>query len=80
MIKDPLELNFDQKKVLVERIKDYIREEMDEEIGDLKADLFLGFVISNIGKEYYNKGIYDAKNFFFKRMEDLEIDIDQILI
>ena len=34
----------------------------------------------NLGKEFYNKGVMDAKAFFLRKMEDLEIDADQLLI
>jgi uncharacterized protein (DUF2164 family) len=80
MKNDPLKLDLNRKKIIIDKFKDYMMEEMDEEIGDLKADLFLEFIKNNIGKDYYNKGVADSKKFLLKRMEDFEIDMDQIFI
>ncbi|MDA3850788.1 MAG: DUF2164 family protein [Spirochaetaceae bacterium] len=68
-----------QKLVLMDKLRSYIEEEWDLQIGDLKADLLVDFLEESLGKAYYNIGIKDTKRYFFKRMEDLEVDIDLLL-
>lgn len=80
MKNSPLKLDHDKKIAVLEKIKEYVSEEMDQDIGDLKAEFLLDFIQENLGKEYYNKGVLDTKKFIFQKMEDLEIDTDQILI
>jgi uncharacterized protein (DUF2164 family) len=80
MKRSPLDLNPDKRKLVLEKIKAYVSEDMDQDIGDLKAELFLYFIKDTCGKEYYNKGISDAKKYLFGKMEDLEIDMDQIFL
>ncbi|MFN8062328.1 MAG: DUF2164 domain-containing protein [Vicinamibacterales bacterium] len=53
-------------------IKRYFAETLDEEIGDLKAGLFLDFVLKEIGPSLYNKAIADAQAYFAGRVADLE--------
>ena len=79
MKNDPLEMDSETKKVCIEKIQNYLEEELDEEVGTLKAGFFLDFIQEHIGREYYNKGINAARFFFRKKMEDLEIDLDQLL-
>ena len=77
---NPLTLDSDKKTALLENIKNYFSVEMDQDIGDLKAGFLLDFIEQNFGKEYYNRGVTDAKKFIFQKMEDLEIDMDQVYI
>ena len=73
-------LDPERKIDLIEKIKEYFSEELDVDIGDLKAEFILDFFQENCGKEFYNKGINDARSFLSKKMEDIEIDMDQIII
>jgi uncharacterized protein (DUF2164 family) len=59
-------------KALIPSIKRYILEEMELEIGDLKADLLLDFIVREIGPAIYNKAIADAQAYFQKSLVDLE--------
>lgn len=51
-------------------------EEREEEIGIIAAERVFDFFTGNLGKIFYNKGLDDARIWFSKRMEDLEIDYD----
>jgi uncharacterized protein (DUF2164 family) len=59
-------------KRLVASIKRYAKANLDEEIGDLKAALFLEFCLKEIGPPIYNKAIADAQAYFTDRIADLE--------
>ena len=53
-------------------LKRYVAENLDEEIGDLKAGLMLDFVLKEIAPSIYNQAIADAQTYFQARVADLE--------
>jgi uncharacterized protein (DUF2164 family) len=59
-------------KRLIASIKRYAAEHLDEEIGDLKAALFLEFCLKKLGPPIYNQAIADAQAYFTDRVADLE--------
>jgi uncharacterized protein (DUF2164 family) len=62
----------DTTRTLVASIKRYAKENLGEEMGDLKAGLFLDFVLKEIGPSIYNRAITDAQSYFTDRVADLE--------
>ena len=67
-----IKVNADTRKALVTSIKRYFKEELDQEIGDLKAELFLQFCLEEVGATVYNQAIADAQAYFQGKIEDLE--------
>ena len=61
-----------KKKQLIESIKRYFEEKLNEEIGDLKASLFLDFCLQEICPSVYNRAIIDARSFMEDKLSDLE--------
>jgi uncharacterized protein (DUF2164 family) len=57
---------------LIASLQRYFAEQLDEEIGDLKADLLLRYVLEEIGPTIYNQAIAEARAFFEERAADLE--------
>jgi len=53
-------------------LKRYVREELDQDIGDLKAKLLLDYLLKEIGPVVYNQAISDAQTYFTSRVADLE--------
>ncbi len=45
---------------------------MDQEIGDLKANLLLDYVLKEIGPIVYNRAIADAQVYFQERTAELD--------
>jgi uncharacterized protein (DUF2164 family) len=80
MKKSPLTLEKAQKKVLIEKLISYIDSEWECEIGLLKAELLLDFLTETMGAEIYNLGVSASRDFLLKRMEDTELDMDQLKI
>ena len=78
MSKNALELSIEAKKKLLEELKYYFSTELDQEIGDLKAELLYEFLEQHFGKAWYNKGIRDSSVFLKQKLEDLEVDMDQM--
>jgi uncharacterized protein (DUF2164 family) len=68
----PIKLSPETTKRLVASIKHYAAENLDEEMGDLKAGLFLEFCLKEIGPTVYNAAIADAQSYFTDRIADLE--------
>jgi uncharacterized protein (DUF2164 family) len=60
------------KRQLIKSIKRYFEEELDEDIGDLKASLFLDFCLQEICPSVYNRAIIDARSFIENKLSDLE--------
>lgn len=59
------------RKQAVAALQEYFRDNLDDEIGDLKAGLLLDFVLSELGPSIYNQAIIDARSFFEERTSDL---------
>lgn len=57
---------------LLGSIKRYVSENFDQNIGDLKANLLLDYVLKEIGPSVYNQAIADAQGYFSARTQDLD--------
>jgi len=59
-------------KQAVASIKRYLAEELDLDVGELKAGLMLQFILKEIAPTVYNGAIADAQTFMRDRVADLE--------
>ncbi len=62
----------DVTKQLRASIKRYVAENLDQDIGDLKAGMLLDYVLKEIGPTVYNRAITDAQAYFQGRVADLD--------
>ena len=70
--KEPvIELSKEQKKNAAAKIREYITENFEFEIGSLQAEIFLEFINDNIGVYYYNNAVADSLSFINKKVDDL---------
>lgn len=60
------------RKRAVASIKRYFAEHLEQEIGDLKAGLLLGYFLEEVGPTIYNQALADARTFFEERAADLD--------
>jgi uncharacterized protein (DUF2164 family) len=67
----PIKLQKESEQRLIDSIKKYFAEQMDSEIGDLKARLMLEFCVREIGPSIYNQAIADAQEYMNERVADL---------
>ena len=65
-------LSRETKKQAIKSIRRYFLENLEEEIGDLKADLLLDFFLLEIGPAIYNQAISDAQAYFLDKVTDLD--------
>ena len=61
-----------RKKEVVGEVQSYFRNEHDENIGELKAEMFVEFFIEKLGPKIYNQAIDDANSFIQEKLIDLE--------
>jgi uncharacterized protein (DUF2164 family) len=52
-------------------IKIYFSQERGEEIGDLKANLIVDFIIEKLAPEFYNQGVRDSCQYMKDMIEDV---------
>ena len=69
--KPPLEIPPDARARGAASIRRYIADELEVEIGDLKAGLFVDYIVAELGPTIYNQAIADARAFFEERTADL---------
>ena len=62
----------DVKKQALASIKQYVAENLDQELGDLQAGLLLDFFLKELAPSVYNRAIQDAQHYFQERASDLE--------
>lgn len=67
-----IKLSAIRKKEMVEEVQSYFRNEHDESIGDLKAEMFVEFFVEKLGPKIYNQAISDANTFIQEKLIDLE--------
>jgi uncharacterized protein (DUF2164 family) len=69
--KPSITVSDDARKQAVAALREYCAENMDEEIGDLKATLLFDYILAELGPTIYNQAIADARAFFEERLGDL---------
>ena len=67
-----IKLSKGKERQLIKSIKRYFEENLDEEIGDLKASLFLEFCLQEICPSVYNQAIKHSLNFMEDKLSELE--------
>ena len=67
-----IQLIKDHRQSLILSIKQYFREELDQDIADLKASLLLDFILKEFGPVIYNGTIADAQ----ARMQEMVAELD----
>ncbi len=67
-----IKLSVIRKKEIVEAVQANFRNEQDEIIGELKAEMLVDFFIEKLGPKIYNQAIEDASSFIQGKLIDLE--------
>jgi uncharacterized protein (DUF2164 family) len=67
-----IELEQEIRKSLIASIRRYAEENLEEEMGDLKAELLLDYFLQEVGPTIYNVAITEARSFLVDRLADLE--------
>jgi len=67
-------LTDEDRRRLLNEIKNYFEQERDEEIGIIASEELLEFFLKDMGKYIYNKALDDAIKLFNDRMGNIESD------
>jgi len=67
-----IELPKEARKELTASIRRYFDEQMEDEIGELKAELLLDYCLREICPTVYNLAIRDAQAFLQEKVGDLD--------
>ena len=67
-----IDIAAEKKKQIVESIRRYFLEKMDEEIGELKAGLLLDFWMKEVAPTVYNIAVADVQSFMQERVADAD--------
>lgn len=62
----------DKEAKIIKSLKYYFEENLDAEIGDLKASLLLDYILKEIGPSIYNQAIVDAQSVMTDKVNDLD--------
>ncbi len=65
-----IELDQTAKDEITKRLKDYLYEELNVEIGSFDAQYLLDFFSEQVGYQYYNQGLADALKAFDGKLEE----------
>ena len=68
----PIQFSNDTARRALASIKQFSAEHLDDEIGDLKAQLVLDFFMKELAPTVYNQAIADAQKYLQERVMDLE--------
>jgi len=60
-----------EKSILVEKLKAYFIDELDQDIGQFDAEFLLEFFSREIGIYHYNRGLRDARDIFASRVDSI---------
>jgi len=67
-----IRLSDERRADLVTRIQRHLRDQFEEEVGELKAGLLLDFFVKELGPPVYNQAIKDAHDYVAEKLVDLE--------
>jgi uncharacterized protein (DUF2164 family) len=69
-----IQLSSEEKRKMLDEIKDYYEREREEQIGIIASEGLLDFFLEDLGKIIYNKALDDVKRWYQTRMDDVEAD------
>lgn len=64
-----------EKEQLIPKIKMYLKDELDQDIGNFDAEFLLDFFSEEVGAYFYNRGIRDALDTLDSRVDELKESI-----
>ncbi len=70
MIK-PIEFSKEERTAATARLRDYFSRELDQDLGQLPAEMLLDFIGKEIGGVFYNRGVHDAQQLVQQKAEDI---------
>jgi uncharacterized protein (DUF2164 family) len=66
-----IEFTREERDVICRKIQLYLKEELEQEVGQFDAGFLLDFFAEEIGPYFYNRGLYDAQAILESRLENI---------
>jgi len=66
-----IELTKEEIADVIPSLRRYFREELEQEISEMRAKFLLNYFLKEVAPFAYNKGVKDAESYFRGRVEDL---------
>ncbi|MGC4071668.1 MAG: DUF2164 domain-containing protein [Nibricoccus sp.] len=66
-----IELTKEETESIVPSLQKFFREELDQDLSEMRAKFLLGYFLKEIAPFAYNKGVKDSEAFFRSKVEDL---------
>ena len=73
-----IEFTKQEKELLVQKLKHYFTNELDQKIGQFDAEFLLDFFGKEMGLYYYNRGLIDAQDIFKNRVDSITDSIYEL--
>ncbi|MBN2788919.1 MAG: DUF2164 family protein [Candidatus Delongbacteria bacterium] len=79
--KEKFEINIseDNKVDIIENLREFCKNELDVEIGNIGADSLFDHIMSSFGKVIYNKAVNDTKEYYESKHNEIDIDSYMLL-
>lgn len=68
-----IKLKAEVEEQLIGSIRRYWKQEEDEDLGELRARMFLKFIVQEVGPGIYNQAIQDAQGYMQEKASEMEI-------
>ncbi|GAD57895.1 DUF2164 domain-containing protein [Brevundimonas sp. BAL450] len=68
----PIELTREARAAAATRLQAWLKDELDQEVGGLQAEMLLDELAAELGPLFYNRGVADARAVVAGRAEDLD--------
>lgn len=67
----PIEFTRAEREAAVTRLRAFLRDELDQDISALQAEMLLDFIGRQMGAIFYNRGLYDAQAVIAARADEI---------
>jgi len=67
-----IEFSKGEKEHIVQKIKRYFDDELDQDLGQFDAEFLLDFFSEEVGSYYYNRGLNDARAILEDKLERID--------
>lgn len=66
-----LELTKQESEEIIPSLKKFFREELEQDLSEMRATFLLDYILKEIAPYAYNKGVKDSEAYFRNKVEDL---------
>lgn len=66
-----IELSKQDREAIIPSVKKFFREELEQDLSEMRATFLLDYILKEIAPYAYNKGVKDAELYFRNKIEDL---------